>query len=99
MIGDLLADDSELGLRRRQGELEPVKGRSRWSATAANGRHTLYRLFPPPLDGVAHRGRPGSLGIRYTYEHSEQQWDHWGRNVKIRKSSNLELLMEADAPA
>ena len=42
MIGDLLADDGELGLRRRQGELEPVKGRSRWSATAANGRHALH---------------------------------------------------------
>ena len=76
MIGDLFADDSKFGLRRRQGELEPVKGRSRWSAITANERHASHQLFPTPFDGVAHGGRPRSLGIHHTYEDSEQQRDH-----------------------
>lgn len=42
MIGDLVADDSKLSLRRRQGELESVNGRARWLATSAYERHALY---------------------------------------------------------
>ena len=66
VIGDLSADDSKFGIRRRQGELESVKGRFFWSGTKANESHAFYRLFPAPLDAVAHWGRPISFGIHHT---------------------------------
>ena len=36
MIGDLLADCGELRLWGRQGKLEPVKGKDRWSGTTGD---------------------------------------------------------------
>ena len=92
VIGDLVADDCKFRLRRRQGKLEPVKGRSRWSATTGNERHALHWLFPTPLDAVAHGGRPRSLGIHHTYEHSKQQWNHWERDMEFSDQTILDLV-------